>query len=162
MTSEHHPHGTMRRHDREITDRAGIDAILHANAVLHLGLCDNNTPFVVPLFYAYDGKFLYLHSAQAGTKIEIMKRNPSVCFEVTMDHEIIEAENACSVGAKHRTVIGFGRAVFVDDPDEKIRALDLLMARFSKRTFTYPEESLARTAVIRIEIEAIKGKQNGY
>ncbi len=73
-----HPHGPMRRKDREITDRAEIDALIHASCVMHLGLCDDNVPFVVPVFYAYDGAALYFHSAKKGTKIDILSRNSAV------------------------------------------------------------------------------------
>ena len=63
-----HPHGAMRRQDREITDRTEIDAIIRAAKVMHLALADNNIPFLVPVFYAYDGTALYFHSRQPARK----------------------------------------------------------------------------------------------
>jgi len=157
-----HPHGAMRRKDREITDRAEIDAILAVGKVMHLALSDNDVPFVVPVFYAYDGTSVYFHSAQAGTKIAIMRRNPRVCFEVTVDHGVIESESACDFEAKHRTVIGFGRAVFVEDETEKVQALDRIVARHTDKTFVYPKGNLTRTVVVRVAIESIKGKRHGF
>jgi len=155
-------HRSMRRKEREITDRAEIDAILAANKVMHLALADNGTPFLVPLFYAYDGTFIYFHSASAGTKIELLKRNPKVCFEVSMDHGIIESEKACDFEARHRTVIGSGKARFVEAESEKISALNRIVARFSDRQFEYPKPTLRQTTVIRIEIESIHGKKHGF
>jgi nitroimidazol reductase NimA-like FMN-containing flavoprotein (pyridoxamine 5'-phosphate oxidase superfamily) len=156
-----HPHGAMRRRDREITDRAEIDAIIRSAKVMHLALADNNVPFLVPVFCAYDGTALYFHSAQAGTKIDIMKRNSNVCFEMSVDHGVIESGMACDFEAKHRTVIGFGRATFVEDEAEKIKAIDMVVARLSSKTFEYPKANLKRTAVIRIDIESIRGKKHG-
>ena len=157
-----YPHGAMRRQDREITDRAEIDAIIRAAKVMHLALADNNIPFLVPLFYTYDGTALYFHSASAGTKIDIMKRNNKVCFEISIDHNIIASDQACDFEAQHRTVIGFGKAVFVQDEAEKIKALDGIVAQFSDKKFEYPKANLGCTTVIRIDIESIKGKKHGF
>ena len=159
--SEGHPQGPMRRKDREITDRAEIDAIIRSAKVMHLALADNNIPFLVPLFYAYDGTALYFHSPRAGTKIEIIKRNNNVCFEISIDHGVIESAMACDFEARHRTVVGFGKAAFVEDEVEKIEALDRIVAQFSTKRFEYPRTNLNSAAVIRIDIESIKGKKYG-
>jgi nitroimidazol reductase NimA-like FMN-containing flavoprotein (pyridoxamine 5'-phosphate oxidase superfamily) len=156
-----HPHGNMRRKEREITDRKEIDEIIHLGKVMHLALSDNNLPFLVPVFYTYNGTFIYFHSAKAGTKIDIMKKNNNVCFEISIDHGIIESEIACDFEAKHRTVIGFGKAEFVENEDEKIAALDGIVAQFTDKKFEYPKGNLNATAVIRINILSIKGKKHG-
>jgi len=160
--SEGHPHGAMRRKEREITDRAEIDAVIRSAKVMHLALADNNIPFLVPVFYAYDALALYFHSARAGTKIEIMKRNNNVCFEISVDHGVIESDAACSFEAKHRTVVGFGKATFIEDEAEKIKVLDMIVAQFSNKKFEYPKTNLNRAAVIRIDVESIKGKKYGF
>jgi hypothetical protein len=161
-SSEGHPHGAMRRKDREITDRAEIDEIVRSAKVMHLALADNNIPFLVPVFYAYDGTALYFHSARVGTKIEIMKRNNNVCFEISVDHGVIESDTACDFEAKHRTVIGFGKAAFVEEEVEKIKALDMIVAQFSNKRFEYSKTNLNSAAVIRIDIKSIKGKKHGF
>lgn len=161
--SEGNPHGgEMRRKDREIRDRAEIDAIIRSARVMHLALADNDVPFVVPVFYAYDGASLFFHSARAGTKIEIMKRNKNACFEISVDHGVIESDAACDFEAKHRTVIGFGKATFVEDEAEKIGALDRIVAQFSDKKFEYPKPNLDSVVVIRIDIESVKGKKHGF
>jgi uncharacterized protein len=157
-----HPHGPMRRQDREITDRTEIDAIIRAAKVMHLALADNNIPFLVPVFFSYDGTALFFHSASAGTKIDIMKRNNNVCFEISIDHGIIASDKACDFEAQHRTVIGFGKAVFVTDEAEKLKALKGIVAQFSDKKFEYPQRNLDCTAVIRIDVESIKGKKHGF
>ena len=157
-----HPHGNMRRKEREITDRKEIDEIIHLGKVMHLALSDNNLPFLVPVFYTYNGTFIYFHSAKAGTKIDIMKKNNNVCFEISIDHGIIESDIACDFEAKHRTVIGFGKAEFVENEEEKIAALDGIVAQFTDKKFEYPKGNLNATAVIRINILSIKGKKHGF
>lgn len=157
-----HPHTTMRRKDREIVDRAEIDAIIRSANLMRIALVDGDMPFLVPVFYAFDGSALYFHSAQAGTKMEIMKRNNNICFEISVDHGFIESDEACDFEARHRTVIGSGKAVFVDDETEKIQALDRIVAHFTQKKFQYPKANLDRTAVIRIDVESIKGKKHGF
>jgi len=159
--STDHPHGLMRRKDREITDRTEIDEIIKATNLMHIALVDGDMPFLVPVFYAFDGTALYFHSAQAGSKIEILKRNNNVCFEISIDNGFIESEEPCDFEAKHRTVIGIGKAVFVEDTADKIKALDLIVAHFTKKKFEYPKTNLDRTAVIRIDIVSVKGKKHG-
>jgi nitroimidazol reductase NimA-like FMN-containing flavoprotein (pyridoxamine 5'-phosphate oxidase superfamily) len=159
--TEGYPHGPMRRKDREITDRAEIDAILRSAKVMHVALADNDIPFLVPVFFGYDGTSLYFHSAPTGTKMEILKRNSRVCFEVSLDQGVIESEKACDFEARHRTVIGYGKAVLIEDEEVKIKALDLIVEKLADKKFTYPKENLGVTAVVRIDCESIKGKQHG-
>jgi nitroimidazol reductase NimA-like FMN-containing flavoprotein (pyridoxamine 5'-phosphate oxidase superfamily) len=121
----------------------------------------DDRPFLVPLFYAYDDHALYFHSAQRGTKIEILKKNPHVCFEVSLDQGVIPSDQACDFEARHRTVIGMGTAVFVDDERQKLRALNAIVARFTQKKFTYPAAIFEHTAIVRIEIESLKGKKHG-
>ncbi len=152
----------MRRKDREITGRTEIDTIIGSTNLMRIALVDGDMPFLVPVFYAFDGTSLYFHSAQAGTKIEILKRNSNICFEISIDNGFIESTESCDFEAKHRTVIGIGKAVFIEDVAEKIKALDLIVARFSQKKFEYPKTNLDRTAVIRIDIGSIKGKKHGF
>lgn len=154
-------YGPMRRKDREIKTRAEIDMILHTAKVMHLALSDDNVPFVVPVFFAYDGEAVYFHSAREGTKIDILKRNPSVCFEVSLTDGVVESSSACDFEARHRTAIGFGTASFLEEETGKIAALNRIVARFSEQTFTFPAANLAATAVVRIAITSIKGKKHG-
>jgi uncharacterized protein len=160
-TMSSHPHGTMRRKEREITDRKEIDEILGLGKVMHLALSDNNMPFLVPVFFVYDGSSIYFHSAKAGTKIEILKKNPNVCFEVSIDQGVVESDIACDFEAKHRTVIGFGKAEFVESEEEKIHTLNQIVALFTDKKFEFPKGNLQATAVIRIQIDSIKGKKHG-
>ncbi|MDD2335564.1 MAG: pyridoxamine 5'-phosphate oxidase family protein [Geobacteraceae bacterium] len=162
VSMENHPHGMMRRKEREITDRREIDAIIRSGNIMRIALVDGDIPFLVPVFYAFDDSALYFHSAQAGTKMELMKRNNNICFEISVDQGFIESGEACDFEARHRTVIGIGKAVFVEDDAEKIKALDLIVAHFSQKIFEYPKTNLDRTAVIRIDIESVKGKKHGF
>ncbi|HEX2951362.1 MAG TPA: pyridoxamine 5'-phosphate oxidase family protein [Armatimonadota bacterium] len=152
----------MRRKDREITDKNEINEILQQASVLHLGLVDGTTPYVVPMNFGFDGECIYLHSALEGRKIDILRQNPCVCFTVTSDFAVIPAEVGCKWSARYRSVMGNGRAVFVENREEKIAALDSLMRKFTTQSFPYQQAVLARTAIIKISIEQLTGKKAGW
>jgi len=151
----------MRRKEKEITDRAAIDEILHRAAICRLGLADGGEPYVVPLCFGYDGEALFFHSAKQGRKIDMIGRNSRVCFEVDVDQEIVDATEACGWTMKYISVIGFGRARLVDDPAEKEEGLHTLMRHYSHKTFTMAKGALAKTLVIKVEIESVAGKESG-
>lgn len=158
----HHPHGAMRRDDREITERHEIDDIINSSKVMYLSLADNNTPFCVPVFYAYDGQCLYFHSAKGGSKIDILNRNNQVCFVISTQQDVIESDLACNFEAKHKTAIGTGTASFIESKEEKIAVLDKIVGLFTTKKFEYPDANLKSTLVVKIAIESVKGKKHGF
>jgi nitroimidazol reductase NimA-like FMN-containing flavoprotein (pyridoxamine 5'-phosphate oxidase superfamily) len=149
----------MRRSEREITGRAVIDAIIRQCLVCRLGLSDGEEPYIVPLCFGYDGEALYFHSASDGRKIDILRKNSRVCFEFDIPEGMREAEEGCRWGIKYRSVIGFGTAEIVDDQEDKKKALGIIMAQYSGRKYVFPEDAVARTAVIKVAIARITGKQ---
>lgn len=58
-----------------------IDTLLISNLSGRLGCCADGKPYVVPIAYAYHQSYIYSHTRE-GTKVEMMRRNPNVCFEV--------------------------------------------------------------------------------
>ncbi|MBT3377907.1 MAG: pyridoxamine 5'-phosphate oxidase family protein [Lentisphaerae bacterium] len=150
----------MRRSDKEITDRAAIDDIIRRCTICHMAMCDNGSPYVVPLNFGYDGKRIFIHCAGAGRKIDILKKNPRVCVEFALPGELVEGEEACSWGMGFESVIAFGQAQFVDQAADRRKALACMMAQYSEKTdWTFPESMVAQTSIIAIAIEAITGKR---
>jgi nitroimidazol reductase NimA-like FMN-containing flavoprotein (pyridoxamine 5'-phosphate oxidase superfamily) len=152
----------MRRKDKAIQDRDEIEGIIHSSLVCRLALSDDNRPYVVPLSFGYRDDTLYFHSAAEGRKVEILKKNSTVCFEFDVDHEVVEGEKACKWSMKYRSVIGFGKASFVDDPEEKRKGLDAILEHYSGDLLEVPEAALENIVVIKVEIESMTGKQSGY
>ncbi|WP_264645802.1 pyridoxamine 5'-phosphate oxidase family protein [Candidatus Symbiopectobacterium sp. NZEC127] len=156
------PHHDMRRDEREITDPTIMDAILREERVMYIALANNDVPFLVPVFYVWDGTALYFHSARSGSKIELIKRNNTLCFAISHYGGVVEDALACNFEARHRTVIGMGKAQFINDNQEKIPILQRLMAGFTDRHCAFPDANLQATLVIRIDIDSMKGKQHGF
>jgi nitroimidazol reductase NimA-like FMN-containing flavoprotein (pyridoxamine 5'-phosphate oxidase superfamily) len=152
----------MRRKDKEISDESGIKAIIKQSNVCRLGMVNGSKPYIVPLCFGYQDNTLYFHGALEGRKIDLLRKNPNVCFEFDLGAETIESENACDWSAKYQSVIGFGKAVFIESVDEKRKALGIIMGQYSDRTFEFPENKLKATAVIKVEIDSITGKSSGF
>jgi nitroimidazol reductase NimA-like FMN-containing flavoprotein (pyridoxamine 5'-phosphate oxidase superfamily) len=152
----------MRRAEREIKDRSAVEEILRRATVCRLAVCDGNLPYVVPLNFGYEDNHLYFHSAPEGRKIEALKANPNVCFEVDVDQEFVPGESACEWTARYRSVIGFGQARVLEKAAEKKRGLDVILAHYAQGPFEYREAEVGRVAVVEVEIETLTGKQSGY
>ena len=152
----------MRRKEKEITDIKSIEKIIHKAKICRLALSLDDTPYIVPICFGYSAKTIYFHSAKEGKKIEIIKKNNKVCFEFDIDHELVESEKACNWEMKFRSVIGFGKASFIENIEEKQAALSILMQNYSDKTILFPEENLKSTLLVKIKIEQISGKESGY
>ena len=152
----------MRRKEKEITDRTVIESIILRSAVCHLALSENSRPYIVPLCFGYRDNALYFHSARNGKKLEILKKNNKVCFEFDIDHEIVQAKDPCKWGMKYRSVIGYGKASVIDDPESKRSGLNSIVQHYAGSSLTYAEAILKDTVLIRVEIESMRGKKSGY
>lgn len=150
----------MRKKNKEITDASILDELLRRTKVCRLGLIDGDWPYVVPVNFAYDDGHLFVHSAQEGRKMTILRKNPRVCFEVDTEVEVVGGKRPCDYTTKFKSVIGTGQAVLLDDPTEKLDALKILMRRHGGPDTGFREEVLPLTAVIRIDIVSMTGKAN--
>jgi hypothetical protein len=148
----------MRRHKDEITDRKEIDDIIRQCRVCRLGLYDGEEPYIVPLCFGYDGEALYIHSASVGRKIDILHIHNRVCVEFDIPGEMKESAQGCKWGIKYRSVIGFGVAEMVNDKEGKRKALEILMAQYSGKRYTFPDDIVTKTAIIKVVIARITGK----
>ena len=149
----------MRRKEKEIVEKSEIEAVIAAAKVCRLAMADDRQPYIVPLCFGFAENVLYFHSAGEGKKIEILKKNNRVCFEFDIDTHVKTGETACKWGMKFRSVIGFGRADFIEDAELKSNALDVIMRQYGSDSFAYPDKTVDKTTVIKVEIESMTGKQ---
>ncbi len=149
----------MRNKEREITNKDEIENILKKSRICRIGLVDQDKPYIVPMNFGYKQETIYLHSAKKGRKIELLKKNPNVCFEVDELVRLKKAKLACDWGAEYQSIICTGQAVFLEDVGEKKAGLDIIMAQYSQKEFEYSKEMLDKTAVIKIVIDQMTGKQ---
>ncbi len=154
----------MRRTDKEITDRATIDRILHEAEVLRVAMVDaRRRPYLIPVNFGYHQNSLFIHSAPEGTKLDILRTNPEVCIEVDIRTEVHQAEQACNWSMKYFSVVGFGIVTFLTDIAEKRQAVQTIMKKYSGRDdWPINDSVLAPLVVWRIEIRSLTGKKSKY
>ena len=152
----------MTKRERQITDEGQITAIFDSARVLHLGLAVDNEPYVVPMNYGYiqkDGKLvIYLHSALRGKKLDMIRTNPKVFFEMDCDLTPFEGEKPCQYGLSYSSVMGKGIARIVEDVEEKKTALSVLMKTQTGKDFSFEDRLVGIVAVIRIDVEEYTAK----
>ncbi len=154
----------MRRKDKEISDKELIESLLQRADVCRIAMCNNNIPYVVPVNFGYKDNRLYFHSAREGRKIDMIKQNNHVCFEIDIDVELVKKSGTpCSGTMKYYSVIGFGKATIIEDPVKKREALDIIVSHYlSGNSYDYLEELLNRILIIKVDISSITGKKSGY
>jgi nitroimidazol reductase NimA-like FMN-containing flavoprotein (pyridoxamine 5'-phosphate oxidase superfamily) len=152
----------MRRKDKEITDHKLIVVILSESMICRIAMIDNDVPYIMPLNYGYFNNALYIHSASKGKKIEILKKNNRVCFEIENYVEIIKHDEPCHWSTKYRSLIGYGTVEIINDFDRKKEGLDIIMAQHGKTgTNFYNENNINAIVILKLNIESISGKQSG-
>ena len=119
----------------------------------------DGNPHAVPVSPALDGETVYIHCAPAGYKLDCIAHNPQVCL-VCADHITRMPERFSTA---YQSTVAYGKARLVEGKDEKVRALDLICRKYALSNMdnfeAEMEKSFARTAIIRIDIENISGKQ---
>ncbi|MGI5074094.1 pyridoxamine 5'-phosphate oxidase family protein [Treponema vincentii] len=153
----------MRRTDREVTDNRQIQSIIEQAKVVHIGMIDNDRPYVVPMQYGFvfaDGQLtLYVHCAKEGRKLDIIKKNPRVFIELETEAAIISGGDIpCKYGSEYASVMGDGTVVVVEDVAEKIFGLQLLMKTQTGRDFDISEQMTKSVTVLRIDVPHVTAK----
>jgi nitroimidazol reductase NimA-like FMN-containing flavoprotein (pyridoxamine 5'-phosphate oxidase superfamily) len=101
----------MRRKEKEIVDINEKLKIIAKCKVCRLAMADDNQPYIIPLNFGYayenDILILYFHGAYEGMKIDILKKNDKVCFEIDCNHALIEATEPSKYSFAFESIIGF-------------------------------------------------------
>ena len=153
----------MRKKDREIKDTKELEEILQKADVCRIAFAVDGTPYIVTMNFGYvwkDNLILYFHCAKEGKKLELMKRNNMVCFEMDIDHELVRSENACDWGMKYRSIVGLGLLESVAEEEEKKRGLDCIMDHYGfNGKKAYNEKALGLTEILKLTTTEFTGKK---
>ena len=151
---------SMRRGKQELPQEESLNILKNSTAGVLAVLGDEDYPYAVPLSFVYHEGKLYFHSAKEGHKLDALRRSAKVSFCVVDQDEGVPEEYT----TYFRSVIAFGQAEVVTDPEEQRNALLLLAEKY------YPADSAAHrmehatgteshTAVIRLTVEHCTGKE---
>ncbi len=160
----------MRRKQCEIGNRKTIDTILKRCTIGRLATVGKDGyPYITPVNYVYSDGSIYFHSAPEGEKIDNIRENSRVCFEVDIPLSYLDlacnpTRPVCQLHQFYHCVILRGRAEIITNISEKVRALNALVAAH-EQDVQYKEVSAETKAVqicsvIAVRIERISGKSD--
>jgi nitroimidazol reductase NimA-like FMN-containing flavoprotein (pyridoxamine 5'-phosphate oxidase superfamily) len=153
----------MRRKDKEIKEKRILEEILKQNQVGRLGTSVNGLPYVVPMNFAYIEDKILLHTHKEGKKVQDIRENPYVCFEVDSG-EIIKNDLPCKYSWKYYSVIAFGKAKIIEEHELKYESLKIICEKYafgksSKLTLELIR-NLESLIIIQIDIQHMTGKKS--
>lgn len=140
-----------------------IDDLFKRAEVGRLGtFSSNGFPYVLPMHFVYVDNKIYMHGLPKGKKIDNIKFNSNVCFEVDEMLSLLYegVENPCDVNTEFNSIIVEGKASLVSDLDEKKMALSYIVAKFTPHLVDkeLPSKMINGTAVIKIDILECVGR----
>ena len=157
-----HRKGLTRR-EFEVTDMKDITDILDKCLIVHIGMIDGDEPYVVPLNYGYtmeDGKLtLYMHGATEGRKLDVMRANPKVFFEMNCEVTAFEGKLACQYGTAYACLMGKGLATVIEDTEEKKKCLSLFMKTQTGKDFEFTDGMISTVSIMKIDVSEFTAKR---
>ena len=136
---------------RELS-REECTALLSAGRYGRLALSCNDIPYIVPMSYVFSDGRIYLHSRGQGKKVELVSKNPRVCFEV--DH--LDKDRWSSVLAS-------GAARLSSDAEAKRRMFDAFTGKEMKghggKQFSREALEKMDMTIWEIEIGELTGRE---
>jgi uncharacterized protein len=152
----------VREPDRAVYEREDIYRILDEGFLCHVGFSVDGQPFVIPTSYGRKDANLYIHGSAASRMLRQMKDGVSVCVTVTLLDGLVLARSIFNHSMNYRSVVVLGKAMLVDDPEEKLEALRILSEHIIPGRWDdvrQPNDrELKATSVLRLPIEEFSAK----
>ena len=155
---------TMRHRTKtHLLTQEQIEALFKRALIGRLGCVRaDGYAYVVPMHFVYVSHKIYMHGLPKGQKIEILKSNVKVCFEIDEMLSLLDqdVENPCDVNTEFNSIIVQGDAHIVENLEEKKEALAKIVEKFTPHLTDkeLPENMVHGTAVIRIDIKECVGR----
>jgi len=151
----------MRKANQEIKNTAIVEQILSSAVICRIAMADDDVPYLLPFNFGYRDRCIYIHSAPSGKKIDLLKKNNSVCFEIEHTAKVIPKEKACKWATLYRSVIGYGTVDIITDFKEKQRGLEIIMAQHgAPDQIDFEPKDLKGMVILKLTIDTVTGKQS--
>jgi uncharacterized protein len=143
-------------------DRETVYGILDEGFICHIGFVVDGQPVVIPTGYARVDDKLYIHGSQASRMLRTLGGGLDACVTVTLLDGLVLARSAFHHSMNYRSVVVFGRAMLVDDPDEKMSALLALSEHIIRGRWNDVREptelEMKQTTVLSLTLEEASAK----
>ena len=151
----------MRKTRLEIKDQKVLDEILAKAIICRVAMMDGKLPYIVPFNYGYRDGCIYIHSAPEGKKLDLIRKNKQVCFEVEDEIEILEGKQACSWTTRYRSIVGYGSMEILTDDQSKQEGLEIIMAQHgAPQLVSFDQGNMKRMVILKLSISSLSGKQS--
>lgn len=160
----------MRRKQCEMIEQDHIDAILGSSTVGRLATCgENGYPYITPVNFVWYRDAVYFHCAPAGEKLDNIRRNPKVCFEVDIPLSYLGFacsgdDKPCKLTQLYHSVVIRGKAYVIDNGEEMAQVLNGLAASHEPDAVFTPVTAdmpvLSMCVVVCIRPDHISAKSN--
>ncbi|HKS09840.1 MAG TPA: pyridoxamine 5'-phosphate oxidase family protein [Pyrinomonadaceae bacterium] len=143
-------------------DRDTVNAILDEGFICHVGFVADGQPFVIPTGYARVDDKLYIHGSQASRMLRTLAGGLDACVTVTIVDGLVLARSAFHHSMNYRSVLVFGHATLVDEPQEKYAALLALSEHIVRGRWADVrepnEQELKQTTVLCLPLDEASAK----
>ncbi len=153
----------LRRKERAMKTPKEMEMLLERTPVGRLALTTQEGPYIVAVNYLFFKGSIYFHSGLAGRKMDALRADPRVCFMVDEIGPRVLWERGCGISQVYKSVVCFGKAEFVEGPFEKRRMLERMVQKYVPSSYPLSpmtDQNVKKTAVIRVVIESMTGKEN--
>ena len=151
----------MRKSNQEIKDPEIFEEILSGAEFCRIAMMDGNKPYMLPFNYGYNDRCIYIHSAPAGKKIDLLNRNGFVCFEVEQTARVVPKDKACKWATLYRSVVGYGEVEIITDFESKKRGLEIIMAQHgAPDQADFEPKEVKSIVILKLTITSLTGKQS--
>jgi len=110
-------------------DRPTIDAILDEALISHIGFVHDGRPAVIPTLHARLGDEVLIHGSAASRMLRALATGIDLCLTATLIDGLVLARSAFHHSVNYRSVVLFGQARLITEPDEKEQALEAFTER---------------------------------
>lgn len=152
----------VREPHRAVYDRETIYAILDEGIVCHVGFAVEAQPFVIPTMYARVGDAIYFHGSAASRMLRGASGGLRVCITVTLADGLVLARSVFNHSMNYRSVVALGNATLIDDPNEKLVALQAFTEKILKGRWNdarQPNETeLKATSILKLPLTEVSAK----
>ena len=140
-------------------DRKQMEQVIEEALFCQVAFSLDDQPYVVPLNFGYVDGCFYFHSKQKGKKIDLLKANPKVGFNLQSRIEAIhDKEKAENCSMRYLSVLGSGVMSLIEEDSEKRQALDCICKQYDMQPYEYSEKMMRATALIRLDVTEMVGK----
>lgn len=151
----------MRKTNQEIRDRQVLQDILQGAVICRVAMMDGDRPYILPFNYGYSDGCLYIHSAPEGKKIDLLRRQNRVCFELEDTVEIVKGKQACNWSTRYRSVVGYANVEILTGTKDKQHGLEVIMRQHGAPDLhIFNPENMKRMVILKLRITSMTGKQS--